>query len=70
MQEASGTDTEGARIDQLDIRVGQIMKVDRHPDADTLYVEEIDLGEEKPRQVTSLTAAASLKMHLYACMLS
>lgn len=35
----------------LDIRVGQIVKVGRHPDADSLYVEEIDIGEEQPRQV-------------------
>lgn len=39
-----------ARIDQLDIRVGQIVRVEQHPNADSLYVEEIDLGEEKPRQ--------------------
>lgn len=45
----AGKDAE-ARIDQLDIRVGQIVKVDRHPNADSLYVEEIDLGEEQPRQ--------------------
>lgn len=41
-----------ATVDMLDIRVGQIVKVDRHPDADSLYVEEIDIGEEKPRQVS------------------
>ncbi len=28
-----------------------IRKAWRHPDAESLYVEEIDLGEEKPRQV-------------------
>ena len=27
------------------------MKVGPHPDADSLYVEEIDLGEGQPRQV-------------------
>ena len=32
-------------------RVGQIVKVGPHPDADSLYVEEIDLGEGQPRQV-------------------
>jgi tRNA-binding EMAP/Myf-like protein len=41
-----------ATVDMLDIRVGQIVKVDRHPDADSLYVEEIDIGEEQPRQVS------------------
>lgn len=40
-----------ATVDMLDIRVGQIVKVDQHPDADSLYVEEIDIGEEEPRQV-------------------
>ena len=41
-----------ATVDMLDIRVGQVVKVDRHPDADSLYVEEIDIGEEQPRQVS------------------
>ena len=41
-----------ATVDMLDIRVGQIVSVSRHPDADALYVEEIDIGEEQPRQVT------------------
>ncbi len=38
-------------MDLLDIRVGRIVKVEQHPNAESLYVEEIDLGEEKPRQV-------------------
>ncbi|KAK9915773.1 hypothetical protein WJX75_003978 [Coccomyxa subellipsoidea] len=42
-----------ATVDMLDIRVGQVVKVDRHPDADSLYVEEIDIGEEQPRQIVS-----------------
>ncbi|KAK9808921.1 hypothetical protein WJX72_006429 [[Myrmecia] bisecta] len=40
-------------VDMLDIRVGQIVKVEQHPNADALYVEDIDLGEDKPRQVVS-----------------
>uniref|UniRef100_A0A7S0RH46 tRNA-binding domain-containing protein n=1 Tax=Pyramimonas obovata TaxID=1411642 RepID=A0A7S0RH46_9CHLO len=40
-------------VSQLDIRVGTIVKCEKHPNADSLYVEEIDLGEEKPRQVVS-----------------
>jgi methionyl-tRNA synthetase len=32
-------------ISRIDIRVGFITKAWRHPDADSLYVEEIDLGE-------------------------
>lgn len=42
-----------ARIDMLDIRVGTIIKVGRHPNADALYVEEIDVGESAPRQIIS-----------------
>ncbi|RVE47957.1 hypothetical protein evm_007365 [Chilo suppressalis] len=38
---------------KLDIRVGKIIEVSRHPDADALYVEKIDLGEEEPRTVVS-----------------
>ncbi|CAI5497778.1 unnamed protein product [Closterium sp. Naga37s-1] len=37
----------------LDIRVGQIKKVWKHPNADALYVEEIDVGEGSVRQVVS-----------------
>jgi len=40
-------------IGRLDLRVGHIRKASKHPDADSLYVEEIDLGEEKPRTVIS-----------------
>lgn len=38
---------------RLDIRVGKIVEISRHPDADSLYVEKIDVGEEKPRTVVS-----------------
>lgn len=38
---------------RLDIRVGKIVDVSKHPDADTLYVEKIDLGEEAPRTIVS-----------------
>ena len=31
--------------------MGTIVKIDKHPNADSLYLEEIDLGEDKPRQV-------------------
>lgn len=37
----------------LDIRVGKIVEIDNHPDADGLYVEKIDLGESEPRTVVS-----------------
>jgi len=37
----------------LDLRVGRIISCERHPDADSLYVEQIDVGEATPRQVVS-----------------
>ncbi|XP_050307648.1 tyrosine--tRNA ligase, cytoplasmic [Anthonomus grandis grandis] len=47
----SGTDE--LTPSKLDIRVGKIVEVSRHPDADALYVEKIDLGEEQPRTIVS-----------------
>jgi len=46
---------EDVRIDisRLDLRVGRIVSAKKHPDADSLYVEEVDLGEERPRTVVS-----------------
>ncbi|KAF9354096.1 G4 quadruplex nucleic acid binding protein, partial [Mortierella sp. NVP85] len=38
---------------QVDLRVGKILKVEKHPDADSLYVESIDVGEAEPRTVVS-----------------
>ncbi len=38
---------------RLDIRIGKIVEVSRHPDAEALYVEKIDLGETVPRTIVS-----------------
>lgn len=40
-------------IGRIDLRIGKIVEVSKHPDADSLYVEKIDLGEEKPRTIVS-----------------
>ncbi|CAF4456097.1 unnamed protein product, partial [Rotaria magnacalcarata] len=40
-------------ITRFDLRVGKIVSVEKHPDADSLYVEQIDLGEGKPRTICS-----------------
>lgn len=40
-------------IGRLDLRVAKVEDVQRHPDADTLYVLKINCGEEKPRTVCS-----------------
>ncbi|KAM4550656.1 tyrosine--tRNA ligase, cytoplasmic isoform 2-T3 [Fundulus diaphanus] len=38
---------------RLDIRVGKIISVEKHPDADSLFLEKIDVGEPEPRTVVS-----------------
>ncbi|CEM24605.1 unnamed protein product [Vitrella brassicaformis CCMP3155] len=40
-------------ISRLDMRVGRISSVEKHPDADSLYIEQIDLGEGEPRTIVS-----------------
>mmetsp|Transcript_8387 Transcript_8387/g.13093 ORF Transcript_8387/g.13093 Transcript_8387/m.13093 type:complete len:242 (-) Transcript_8387:48-773(-) len=40
-------------ICKLEFKVGVITKAWVHPDADKLYCEEIDCGEEQPRQIAS-----------------
>jgi len=52
-KEAKKEDEVPVDIGRLDLRVGHIKTASKHPDADALYVEEIDLGEEKPRTVIS-----------------
>lgn len=37
----------------LDIRVGRIVKAWQHEEADSLYVEEVDIGEAEPRIICS-----------------
>jgi len=44
---------EGPPITALDIRVGRITKVWEHEEADKLYCEEIDVGEDEPRLIAS-----------------
>jgi tRNA-binding EMAP/Myf-like protein len=37
----------------MDIRVGKITKVWKHPDSDKLWCEEIDIGGGEIRQIAS-----------------
>lgn len=39
---------------KLDLRVGKILSVENHPNADKLYVIEVDLGKEKRKLVAGL----------------
>lgn len=44
----------GADLDLLDIRVGKVLKAWKHPEADALYVEQVDVGEaDGPRTICS-----------------
>lgn len=47
--------SEDLKVDasRLDLRIGRIVEVRKHPDADTLYVEEVDVGEAALRTVVS-----------------
>ncbi len=41
-------------LSKMEIRVGEIVEIGTHPDADTLYVEKVDVGEEGgPRTIVS-----------------
>lgn len=38
---------------RIDIRVGTVVEVGDHPEAEKLYVLKVDLGEEEPRQIVT-----------------
>lgn len=40
-------------VTKLDIRVGMITKIWKHPDSETLFCEEIDVGEDAVRPIAS-----------------
>lgn len=42
-----------ANFSCLDVRVGKIISIEKHPNADSLYVEKIDVGEGEPRTIVS-----------------
>ncbi|CAK7325033.1 unnamed protein product [Dovyalis caffra] len=48
----------------LDIRVGRIIKAWRHEEADSLYVEQVDVGEAEPRIICSGLVKYILLDHL------
>ncbi|WRT69296.1 methionine-tRNA ligase, beta subunit [Kwoniella shivajii] len=52
-QPAAKEEPTGPLPSMIDMRVGRVLDVKRHPDADSLYVETIDVGEEEPRTVCS-----------------
>jgi len=52
-KQQKGQDVREITPARLDLRIGKVMEVKRHPDADTLYVESIDVGEGNMRTVVS-----------------
>ena len=44
---------DGPVIARLQLVVGKIVEITAHPDADSLYIEKIDIGEAEPRQIIS-----------------
>lgn len=44
---------EGSIFHRADVRIGQILTAEKHPNADLLYVEDVDIGEVAPRRVVS-----------------
>ncbi|NXX19435.1 AIMP1 protein, partial [Podargus strigoides] len=50
---AGSSDAKPVNVSCLDLRVGCIITAEKHPDADTLYVEQVDVGEASPRTVVS-----------------
>lgn len=49
----TSSDDRPVDISRLDLRIGRIVSVEKHPNADALYVERVDLGEPEPRTVVS-----------------
>jgi len=53
-QKNNSTASDQPEFTKMDIRVGTITKVWHHPEADTLFCEEVDVGEvDGPRQIAS-----------------
>ncbi|KAI4539614.1 hypothetical protein MG293_010009 [Ovis ammon polii] len=50
---AGSADSKPVDVSHLDLRIGCIITARKHPDADSLYVEEVDVGETAPRTVVS-----------------
>ncbi len=40
-------------VTRLDLRVARVLDVRKHPDSESLYVQEVELGEHAPRTVVS-----------------
>jgi aminoacyl tRNA synthase complex-interacting multifunctional protein 1 len=50
---AAPADSKPVDVSRLKMKIGKIIECVKHPDADALYLEKIECGEEQPRQVIS-----------------
>uniref|UniRef100_A0A8C6VEP4 Aminoacyl tRNA synthetase complex interacting multifunctional protein 1 n=1 Tax=Naja naja TaxID=35670 RepID=A0A8C6VEP4_NAJNA len=50
---AANDDSKPLDVSRLDLRIGCIVTAKKHPDADSLYIEEVDVGEANLRTVVS-----------------
>jgi len=37
----------------IELKVGKVLEIEKHPTAEHLYIEKIDIGEERPRTIVS-----------------
>ncbi|MEK6878183.1 MAG: methionine--tRNA ligase subunit beta [Nanoarchaeota archaeon] len=49
---------------KLDLRVGKILQVEDHPNANKLYILTVDLAEKEPRQIVAGLKPYYSKEHL------
>lgn len=40
-------------LSRLEIRAGKIIEISKHPEAESLYVEKVDIGEPEARTIVS-----------------
>ncbi|XP_076842353.1 aminoacyl tRNA synthase complex-interacting multifunctional protein 1-like [Brachyhypopomus gauderio] len=40
-------------VSHLDLRIGRVLEVRKHPESESLYIQEVDVGEPAPRTVIS-----------------
>ncbi len=52
-QAAGASFAEFEDFQKLDLRVGTVVNVEKHPDADRLLLVQVDIGESEPRQVVA-----------------
>lgn len=63
---AAGSNTieEVTELSRLEIRVGRIIEIAKHPEADSLYVEKVDCGEPTNKKRHFLVTLSFLSHYL------